>query len=373
VVGTGVADVFALTGTFVVSSAGPESARVDIKKGNVEVVRVGSRAPFPMSAGGAFFQADLAKVVTESGLRIDRKPTRTLPFPGPQDAVFSENGRDVWVASARQFTLWTRDGGTADKLFPPRKGFDRAVFTRDRAALVFLNPKEEKVLVRDLPGDEERGVIDLKLPESRLWTVAPDAAWFAVAEPKPNHKRLRVVDGRTGAERYAREFEEPIGCLAATPDGNGLAVGLADVGRGLNGKVLLLDAAIGDRLVALPTQKRGQMSLAFSADGRHLAVGFNGLVQVWDTRTRELVRSITGFERVPTCLAFSADGKTLAAGTQDGQVWVWSAATGRPRQLIEVGTRGVRSVAFDRDGKRLVTVASNAPIALWDVAEDDMQ
>jgi WD40 repeat protein len=371
VVGTGVADFFALTGTFVVSSAGPESARVDIKKGNVEVVRVGTRASFPMSTGGAFFQAGLAKAVTESGLRVDRTPARTLSFPGPQDAVFTPDGRDVWVASGRQFTLWTRGGGTADKLFPPRRGFDRAAFTRDRNTLVSVNARDEKVLVRDLPDGEERAILDLKLPEARFWTVAPGAAWFAHVEPRPNHKRLRLVEGRTGAERYVREFEEAIGCLTATPDGKGIAVGLSDLGRGLNGKVLLLDAATGDRLAALPTQKKGQMSLAFSADGRHLAVGFNGLVQVWDVRSRELVKSITGFERVPTCLAFSTDGKTLAAGTQDGQVWVWSVASGKAVQLIELGTRGVRSVAFDKDGKRLLTVANNAPVALWDVAEAD--
>ena len=369
VVATGVAEVFAQAGSFIVSSAGPESARVDVKRGKVEVLRTGARTPFPMNTGGAYFQSGLAKVLTEPALRVDRTPDRTLAFPGNHDATFAPNGIDVWVASNRRFTLWTRDGGTADQPWPVRKGFERVAFTRDPAAVVAVNPREEKVLVRDLPDGRERVLFDVRLPEVRLWTVAPGAAWLAFAEPRPNHKKLHVIDGRTRVERFTRELAEGVGGLAASPDGKVLAVGLADPGRGLNAKVVLLDAATGDRLGALPTQRKGLMALAYSADGRHLAVGYNGLVQVWDVRARELVRSITGFERVPTCLAFSPDAKTLAAGTQDGLVWVWSVPGGQPVQRLEVGIRGVRSVAFDRDGKRLLTVANAAPVMLWNLAD----
>ena len=126
------------------------------------------------------------------------------------------------------------------------------------------------------------------------------------------------------------------------------------------------DEEAGVRVERVPVGHTGEIVASCTLQ----TVGFNGLLQVWDVRSRELVRSITGFERVPTCLAFSADGTTLAAGTQDGQVWVWAVATGKPLQLIELGTRGVRSVAFARDGKRLVTVANGAPVALWDVATE---
>ncbi len=374
VVGTGVADVFARKGTFVVSSAGPESARVDIKQGNVEVVRMDAPTPVRVAAGSAFFHSGFAKVLLEPGLRVDRTPARTLLFPGPRDAIFvpgSVHGKaDVWVASARQFTLWTSDGGTADTPLLPRRGDGQAVFSRDYTALVtWAAGKDDKVSIRNLPGGEERAAIDIRLPDVRFRAVAPGAAWLAVVEPKPNHKWVRVYDGITGAERFAREFEDAVGCVASSPDGKALAVGLFDTSRGGNNKIVLLDPVTNERMTTLPTQKKGQTALAFSADGRYLAAGFNGLVQIWDVRSRELVKAITGFERVTTCLAFSADGKTLAAGTQDGQVWVWSIVTGKPMQLIEVGSRGVRTVCFSPDGKRLVTVANNAPAMLWDVAE----
>jgi WD40 repeat protein len=176
-----------------------------------------------------------------------------------------------------------------------------------------------------------------------------------------------VIDGRTGAERFAREFEESVGGVAASPDGKVLAVAISDLGRGAQNRVVLLDATSGDRLAALPVQRKGAAVLAFSPEGRFLAVGFGGAVQVWDVKTRELVRTFRGFERVVSSLAFSPDGKLLASGTQDGQVWVWATDTGRPLQLIEVGGRGVRSLGFSRDGTRLVTLANAVPVSLWNV------
>jgi WD40 repeat protein len=284
----------------------------------------------------------------------------------------------VWIASARQCTRWTRSGGTAKTAFPARKGNGPvAVITRDKTALVtsiVLNKEEksirdEKLLVRDLPGGAERRELDIKLPEPRFWTIAPGVEWLATVEPRPNNKRVRVHDGTTGIERFHQDFAQNIGCVASSADGGMLAVGLLDPARLENNKVVFIDPATGGRLSAIATQRRGVAALAFSADGRYLAVGFNGLVQVWDVRSRELVKSIAGFERVVTCLTFTADGKALAAGTQDGQVWIWSVATGKAVQLIEVGSRGLRSIAFSPDGRRLVTVANNPQVALWDVAD----
>jgi FecR protein/WD domain, G-beta repeat len=380
IVGTGIADVFARKGTFVVSSAGPESARVDIKHGNVEVVRMDTQLPVKVAEGSAFFSAGFSKVDTEPGVRVDHTPARILSIPGARDAVYvpgSGPGKfDLWIASARQFTLWTSDGGTADTPLLPRKDGSVA-FTRDRTSLV-IGPgaKDDKLVIRNLPGCEERAAFEMKFPDVRFRAVAPGAAWLAIVEPKPNQKWLRVYDGTTGTERFAREFEDNVGSVASSPDGKTLAVGIIDSGRGGNNKIVLLDPATGNRTTTLPTQKKGLTALAFSNDGRFLAGGFNGLVQVWDVQSRELVRTITGFERVLTCLVFAGDGRMLAASTPEGQVWVWSVASGKAIQLIDVGSRGVRALAFSPDGKRLATVANNPPVALWDVATlalDEMQ
>ena len=382
VVGTGVADVFTRKGKYVFSSVAPESARVDIKQGNVEVVRRNAPAPVRVARGSAVMRSGLDKVFIEPAVRVDSTAARTLAFPVPRAATFSPDGSEIWVASSRRFTRWTRDGGTADTTLPPRKGTAAgpiASFTSDKSLLLatfFINKEDkgtgaraEKVLLRNLPDGQEQRVLDIKLSEARFWTVGPHAEWFALAEPKPNHKRLRILDG-AGSVRFTYDFVQLISCVASSADGNVLAVGQTDPARIENNKIVLLDPTTGRRLSALPTQRRGLAALAFSPDGRYLAAGFNGLVQVWDVRSRELVKSISGFERVVTCLTFTNDSTAaLAGGTRDGQVWIWSLASGRPVQLIEVGARGIRALAFSPDGRRLVTVANAPQVALWEVVD----
>ncbi len=370
VIGTGVADVLGKTGIFVVSSASPESALVDIKAGRVEVIRRDLSRPLPIDGGSAFFKTGLVKAVIEPGLRTERTPDRSLAFPGAREAVFSPDGKEVWIASSRQLTRWTRDGGTADLSLSPRRNDGPAVFAPDRSVLgTHSGHKDDLLTLWSLPGGEAIGSLDLKLPEGRFRALAPAAEWLAQVDPPGNRKRLVVHDGRTGAERFARDFQESVNCLAASPDGRTLAVGLSDAGRGHRNTVLLLDPLSGERYGSLPTQKKGITAMTFTRDGRHLAAGFNGVIQVWDVRTRELVQTITGFERVVMCLAFSPDAALVAAGTQDGQVWVWSVTQGRPTQRIEVGSRGTRSVAFAPDGRRLVTVAPHAPVSIWNVTD----
>ncbi len=369
VVGTGVADIFAHTGMLVVASSGPESVRVDVKRGNVEVLRTDTSARVSVADGGAFFQAGFEHVGKEPSFRYDEQPARSLQLPGPQAARFSPDGSEVWIASGKQFTRWTRDGGTAETVFALRKGHDgMASFGLNPATLVtFINSKEDSVHVRKLPDGMPVAEFNLQLPERRFWTFSPSAEWFAVVESRTNNRKVVILDGSIGEKRLEREFETNVNTVAASPDGRMLAIGLNDLGRGTHNKVVLMNPANGDRIATLPTQRKNLMAMTFSGDGRYLAVGFNGMVQLWDVQSRDLLLTFTGFERIVSSLAFSADGQQLAVGTQDGQVWLWSVATGQPFQVLQAGRRGLRSLAFDPEGKRLVTVGHESPVRIWNI------
>ena len=371
----GATEVEATRGSFSVSSAGSGAARVESTDGDVRVRRGAAVEPMVLGPGQATFVPDDAtRVRIDASWQIESEPLSRLDFKA-LDVGFAP-GEEVWAVSAKQWAWWKP--GTPDPgrmLFAPKVMNDglAAWFTPDRRAVALcrIDDREERIVVRDLPSGTERGQVPVRVNDPRFLCVGPDASWVATAgEQKPFKRRIRVWDVRTGAERFSREVNDSVACLAALPDGRGLAVGVSDLGGGANNAVAIFDAVTGDRLVELPTRRKFITSLTTTSDGRRLAAGFNGAVQIWDVPNRKLLRTLDGFERGVTRVAFSPRGDILAAGTSDGQVWIWASATGRRTQVIDTGTRGVRSLAFSADGKLLVTATNKAPVAVWEVAPE---
>src|SRR5262249_20226155 len=73
-------------------------------------------------------------------------------------------------------------------------------------------------------------------------------------------------------------------------------------------------------------------ALAFSSDGRTLAVAVDRVVRLWDVGTGSLVARLEGHEGKVKCLAFSPDGTRLAPGAYDQMVRLWDVARHRPMQ-----------------------------------------
>lgn len=156
--------------------------------------------------------------------------------------------------------------------------------------------------------------------------------------------------------------------LAFSPDGKTLAVGC---GEG----VKLFDPRTGKEVRFLPGHARPVRSLAFSPGGKLLATATGGYkggaqsgeVRVWDAATGELKFSPAWWDRSDVqSVAFSPDAKRLAAGGLQG-VRVWAVATGKLEK--EISTEGaVLALAFSPDGKELAAGAFTQYVHLWDTA-----
>ena len=66
-------------------------------------------------------------------------------------------------------------------------------------------------------------------------------------------------------------------------------------------------------------------SIAFSADGRFLALGFSGTAafQIWDTSTRRMIVQLVGHRGEVSSVDFFPDGKRIMSASADGTIRVW--------------------------------------------------
>ena len=110
-------------------------------------------------------------------------------------------------------------------------------------------------------------------------------------------------------------------------------------------------------------------SIAFSPDGKHLAVASGIGIWIYDVDTAREVDLLNGGQ--PTLIrsvAFSPDGTLIAAGTRDGGVQLWEVNRGRLLAPLRrpPSWREVDALAFSPDGK-IVASGSHDEIELWDV------
>ena len=173
-----------------------------------------------------------------------------------------------------------------------------------------------------------------------------------------------------------------------SPDGRTLAVGGAATAKvGTEGVVGLFDIAAktSPRQVAairLPSSALQVNSVAFSPDGREMAVGANAsnsqagrAVSLWDVSVLShprLIGYLPGVGSDVEDVDYSHDGKMLAIATSDGDAQLWNVGTpASPSQLsILAGHTGiVRTVAFSANDQSVVAGGDDRTAIIWDITD----
>jgi RNA polymerase sigma factor (sigma-70 family) len=185
--------------------------------------------------------------------------------------------------------------------------------------------------------------------------------------------KVVLWDAATGRE--LRRWEDLLTCraVAVSPDGKRIAAGAWQT-------VSVRDRETGEELLRLDTGRNNVAALAYSPDGTLLAsVGVGNEVRLWDARTgnQRCVWPADQGTQAPlstvslwSAVAFSPDSRTLAlTRTSTREVLLCATATGEEVRRLggpaEQAPGPISAVAFAPDGKLLVT-AARGTLRFWD-------
>lgn len=221
---------------------------------------------------------------------------------------------------------------------------------------------------------------------------------------------VQIYDSATGRNLRTWREEAQVHGLAFGPDGDKIAVALAETGR--VGAAVVRSIQTGRRLLTVAANQRGVWSVAFSPNGRQLATNGERL-QLWDcsrgTQENDLgpggaavafspdggricfsrwcekgrpadvdLYDLTGGRetvslasrnpgREVRTIAWSPDGEMVAVGGDDRLTYLRRAETGELIRAFAGHNDSVVSAAFSPDGLRLVTTALDDEARVWDV------
>jgi WD40 repeat protein/tRNA A-37 threonylcarbamoyl transferase component Bud32 len=284
---------------------------------------------------------------------------------------FSPDGKQLasgsWDKTVR---VWDADTGDLTRTL---KGHTDAVYG------VAFSPDGTRLA--SASGDQTVRVWDLQTGRQDLPPLQGHTGYVFSVAFSPDGKRLasgsadqtvKTWDAGTGTQLLPLlGHSGHVFGVGFSPDGKRLAsaggVLDADGRRYVSGELKEWDAQTGQQLLSLQGHTGAVTSVAFSADGRHLASGsLDQTVRVWDLQAEQQTLTLQGYADAVMSVTFSPDSTRLASGSSDRRVKVWDAATGRQTLELREYTDPVWSVAFSPDGTRLASGSEDQTVRVWD-------
>jgi WD40 repeat protein len=308
-------------------------------------------------------------------------------------ARFGPDGKTLLTWGGHDLTIrrWDAASGKAiGQIAVPSQSHAFVIPSQDERVLA-AGDADGTLHLYDAASGKEKHILK-PVPPSYGQTVAcsPDSRLLAVVSM--GGEALRLYEVATGKEKHALPLPSapsgrrglvapgvrPSRRIAFSPDGRLVAV--------MDGNVVLWDVATGREVEQLGQPREGTVvrDIAFSPDGRTLAVDTNvaeiGLWEIASGQKRLTVNPLTvkpeeaswAFMTVvpwgvnATTIALSPAGRLLAQ-TDQSKARLWDLRTGKEVRVFD-GHRGlVYALAFAPDGKRLATGSLDSTGLIWDV------
>ncbi len=300
---------------------------------------------------------------------LTRMGTVRFRHAGPVNFVyFSPDGKTLASSANGIIHLW--EVGTGKELHQLKEELSLDVaFAPNGKTLATLPNGSHKIRIWDVASGKElhqSPVIALGITSGAF---APDGKTVAVLCNNQSVQLYEVATGKPLRQLFAPRQQNQgnqnfaIMGLAFSPDGKLLALGW---NNNMQSGVRLLDVATGKDVRQLKGMQNG-ITFFFSPNGKMLAVKDGGqTTTLWEVFTWKELRKWGGRPQ-SGAETFSPDSKALTWVNGD-KLYLEDAATGNLIREFQANHHGISAAAFSPDGKLLATGGANQMIRLWDVA-----
>jgi WD40 repeat protein len=192
--------------------------------------------------------------------------------------------------------------------------------------------------------------------------ISRDGKWLALIQSRDGG-RLLLINTETGAIKHSitRAANSPTD-VVFTHNGEAVTIATHNQREGLRS----WNVETGKELPVLREVPQSALSLAYSPDGKWLAVGHaQPSISLIELETRKLKHSLGGFTSSLRWVDFTSDGKSLLAYDNSGMVTVFDPEKGKKLRDFTAG-QSQALPALSADGKTVITSSGNV-VDAWNI------